>query len=484
MLWLGAAAFVFLYLANLTGSLLDDDEGTDFYEAWQLQQGQQPGIDFVAEQQPLFLLTGKTIIAVAGRSPFFLRLAATLQLLAGTFILTLVVRKIWGVEVAILTLGLVLSSGVVYLQGRLFRPDPMMFAWEMAGLAAVLLAVRREKRWLWAVAGFCYGVGVLWKLFGVFPVIGLAFYFLYQLWSEPARRREILVAGLFFAGPFLLTAAGVPVLLYSQLGFYYPEILGHHWNLGREQSLWQRIPYVLDFIAGFFYRNNRIFLLIPLLWWLTGKEMKRVEARPLWWQFVGPAVFFAISRPLNPRYLIYLTPVLAVILAWQLQLLFARLSQKEPRFALVTPFTMGGVMAVAILITTPSVPQLFARYEEGTLGLASYVATRTQPEEIVLSDYATINFLANRASIREASVIAGGRVQNEVITGAFLIRRIEEAGVTMVLVHVKGGSPPPHQLVKLVDYELFRAYLHANFELLTVYDRAGQKIEVYQRPDE
>jgi hypothetical protein len=61
------------------------------------------------------------------------------------------------------------------------------------------------------------------------------------------------------------------------------------------------------------------------------------------------------------------------------------------------------------------------------------------------------------------------------------MKRIEEDNVKMVLVHVDGGEPSRHQLVDLVDYDLFSAYLDQHFDLLTLFDRAGQQIEVYGR---
>jgi hypothetical protein len=67
------------------------------------------------------------------------------------------------------------------------------------------------------------------------------------------------------------------------------------------------------------------------------------------------------------------------------------------------------------------------------------------------------------------------------VTGELLIDRIETDEVQMVLVHVAGGIPEPHQLVSMVDYDRFGAYLAQHLRLLTVFDRAGQQIEVHQR---
>jgi hypothetical protein len=135
----------------------------------------------------------------------------------------------------------------------------------------------------------------------------------------------------------------------------------------------------------------------------------------------------------------------------------------------------------AVVFTRPNIPELLVQKEADTVRLAEYIAANTEPDDKVLSDYAGLNFFAERDSIYEGSIIAGGRIAGQIITGELLIRRIEEDDVQMVLIHVEGGYPPPHQLIQLVDYEQFRAYINDQFVLSTTFDRAGQQIEVYKR---
>jgi len=481
MLSLLLAGFAVLYLFNISGWLMHDDEGTDFYEVWQLQQGKQPGIDFVAEQQPLYLLAGSTIVSIVGRSPLALRLLAAAQVLLGALVLSLGVRKTWDGATAALTLGLILSSGLVYEQARLFRPDPMMLAWEMVGLGALLSAVTRNRRGLWALAGFCYGVGVLWKLFGILPVIGIALYFLDLLWWNRTKWRETVVMGLSFAVPFLLASLGVSVWLYSRLGFYYLEAFEHHLNLGRESGLLLQLSKTARGYA-YFLGVNMIFVFTVPLWLLNSpqKWRKRSEVRLLLAQLCSPVVFLVMTRPLHLRYFFYLIPFLAILLAWQFQLAFSRICVEQPAFSRFVPLVILLIVGFAIVTTRPSFPALLLRRESGTLALADYVASHTQSEDNVISDYAGINFFANRASIYEASIIAGAQIESGVVTGQLLIDRMEKNQVKMILIHVDGGSPSPHQLVNLVDYDYFRKCVLDRFDLLTVFDRTGQQIEVYK----
>jgi hypothetical protein len=138
-------------------------------------------------------------------------------------------------------------------------------------------------------------------------------------------------------------------------------------------------------------------------------------------------------------------------------------------------------LIIAILTTRPNLSELITKTETDTLALAKYVASNTHPDDLVLSDYAGINFFANRNSIYEASIIAAGRIKGGIITGQLLIDRMEQTPVKMVLIHVEGGRKPPDHLFYLPDYDLFEAYLQQNFELLSEFDRDGQRILVYKR---
>lgn len=473
--------FILFYVSNITGWKMHDDEGTDFYEVWQFQEGKIPGQDFIAAQQPLFLYAGSTLVDLFGRSALPLRLLSAVQVLGGTIVFSLVVRRIWGTQIAVMAAGLILVSGHVYKIARLFRPDPLMLAWELAGLGMVLLAVHtRQRRW-WFWAGICYGVSVLWKPFGVLPVIGLVFYYLLRLWRENDRGRTFL-DGLYFAVPFLFVAVGFSVLLYANTGFYYLEPFQNHLELGQENSLWLQVGKTVYRFSGFLFDNVFWLLLLPLIWFNKAKGWLASDVmRVLGLQLVSPVIFFAMTRPLYARYFVYLTPVFALFFAYHLDFAFKKLMAERPSFTRAIPYTIAAILLFSLLGSEPSIITMLTSRESGTEALAQYVAEHTEPDDIVLGDYAGINFFADRASIYEASVIAQGQIDGGNITGQLLIERIEEDDVAMVLFHVEGGDPKPSHLINLIDLDLFQAYLAEHFTLLTIFDRAGQQIEVYQR---
>ena len=477
------AVFAIGYLTNLDGWLMDDDEGAAFYEVWQFQVGQQPGNTFIAENQPLFLWAGKLIIDSQGRNPAALRLLSALTVLAGTLTLAVTVARLWSIPTAVLTAGLILTNGLVFDQARIFRPDGIMFGWELVGLSAVLLAVARKRPFWWSIAGLCYGIAVLWKLFGLLPVLGLVFYFLWWLWRERADWKPIIQAGIPFSIPFLLISLGGSFLLYNSTGFYYAEAFSYHAGMEAGINFFMRLGRNMLVFLLFFW-PGLIYLFILPLWFINRHQ-------PWHWpqirqvllaQLATLVVFAFVSRPLHIRYFLYLVPVLALLLAWQIHRFFKEIANEYPKAAVWETAVSLIIVTTAILISQPNMVTYITRQETDTVALADFVASQTEPETAVLSDYATINFLADRPSVYEASIIAGGQIQSGAVTGERLIHSIEERDVQMVLIHVAGGDPFPHQLVNLIDYDAFRAYVTDNFELLTVFDRNEQLIEVYKRP--
>jgi hypothetical protein len=477
--------FTGIYLYNISGWLIHGDEGTDLYEVWQLQIGNQPGVDFIAEQQPLFLLLGKTVLGFTDNSVQavkLVRLVSALQVLAGSIFLGLVVKHLWDAPAASLMLGLTLTSGLIYEQARLFRPDPMMFAWELFGFGFVLLAVKLGKRPYWAAAGVAYGIAVLMKLFGLFPVAGLAIFFLYLFISQKAQSQKHLFNGLAFAIPFLLVSGGVSLLLYSQMGFYYQEAFNQHLSLGQEKSVWEQIFITISTYLSFFLVNAIYVFIVPLaiLNWRSKESVLHFSERILiYTQLIVPFFFIFITRPIYTRYFIFLLPAAALLLIFHLKGFFNKIDSTHPKAQLTINLLIVLIIGFSLFATFPSITNRLIRQEDGTIALAQYIQTLTDSNDVVVSDYASLNFHAKRQSIYEASIIAGGRIKGGIVTGALLIEKMEAREANLVLIHVEGGYPD--HLIHLIDFEIFEAYLQKEYQLIEVYNRAGQLIEIYQR---
>jgi hypothetical protein len=235
----------------------------------------------------------------------------------------------------------------------------------------------------------------------------------------------------------------------------------------------------------FFFLLNAIYIFIAPLWLLNRPKNWRDNkvVRLLLWQLVSPLIFLAMTRPIHLRYFLYLVPILAILLAWQLDLAFVKLEAQNGRVARAFPIVAGVLIVFAVITTQPAVPNMLVRRETDTLELAEYLASITEPEDKILGDYAGINYFAGRDSIYEASIIARAQIDGQVITGEMLIERMEENRVEIIFIHTGGGLIDPH-LSALVDFVLFTTYVDDHFEYVRTFERVEQVIDIYRRKDD
>lgn len=398
--FLGVLALVVcgFYLFNISGWLIHDDEGTDLYEAWQLQLGNVPGVDFVAEQQPLFLYVGKLGMNLFEDDVRALRTFSALQVLGGALFLGIALSQVWNRNVATIAAGVLLTSGLVYEQARLYRPDPMMFGWELFGFGLVLLALKSAKRPYWSAAGFAYGVAILMKPFGIFPVVGLVFFFAYLLLTQKENWKSIILDGFYFSIPFLLTTLGASALLYSKTGFYYQEAFGYHLEMGQQQIFINRLINIGDRYILFFVINAVAAFILPLVFLNRRSQLGKV-AMPykilLLTQLLVPITFAVISRPLHVRYFMFLIPTLAIFLAIELDMLFRKMASEKPDTTKFFPLIILLFIAFSALSTFPRVIERLTRKEDGTIQLAQFIDELTTPQMLWLQIMLGLIFTQN-----------------------------------------------------------------------------------------
>jgi hypothetical protein len=187
------------------------------------------------------------------------------------------------------------------------------------------------------------------------------------------------------------------------------------------------------------------------------------------WQLPTVMAFFGVSRPLTGRHLMYLIPSLCTLFALSLERLLA-----WPRRAFLIISIVGTLLLPWVVRDV--IVAGFA--DEGTMPLAAFIESHTDEDDLVLSDYAGYNFYARRRSTYFGAGLSHGAASTGQVTGRKLMREIEEGDVKMVLIDV---SPlTGHQLVGLRDYNCFRGYVLANFELIEEFKLGDQRIEVYR----
>jgi len=435
----------------------------------------------ITEQLPVFLLGGLSIGLLRGFSVTWLRGASAVLVLGSAWFVFLLGREVWSSRVGFLGMILYLFNHLVYTQARLFRPDPWMLAFSVLGLYLFVLAQTRARRWCLSLAGITYATATLCKLFGVLPLGGCLLFLIYRAIVRRCSFSRLLEDLALLLVPFLLTSIGGILAFYPPGSAYYGTVLGQHWQLGSQEGLIHRPMKGLVWMAFFLVQNAAYLFAIPLLHRLA------VSRKPgegiLAWQAPSGLAYFALSRPLYVRYWLYLVPIFSLILGYLIDLSLKWIrSRGRSRARFLIPLI--GVFLV-MLATAQSVPTILRharRRENDTLALA-HIAAHSEPDEVVLTDYAGLNFYARRRSIPQASIIAGGRISGGFITAVDLISEMEARDVRMVLLHVSGGNPQPHHLINLHDFDRFYAYLNEHFCLTGTFNRAGQIFEIYRSKD-
>ena len=468
-----------VYFYNLGGWLVADDEGTDLYEIWRLSEGDVPGVDLVTEQPPVFLLAGVGLGLLSDFDVVVLRGASAALVLGSAWLIFLLGREIWSPRVGLLATALYLLNHLVYTQARLFRPDAWMLAFSVLGLYLFVLAHTRSKRLYIPLAGVAYALGVLCKLFGVLPLGGCLLFLTYQVLAGRTSFRRSLEDVVLLLVPFLAISVGGILAFYPPDSDFYKSVLGQHWQLHGQKGLAYRVVKGAVVMAWFLRHNLGLLFALPLLHHLAVSS--NPGERVLAWQIPSGLAFFALSRPIFPRYWLYLIPVFCLILGNLINRLMGWIESRKGSWGRFLTIASGTLLVgLGVAQSVPTILRHAQRHEDDTLALAAYIAAHTAPNEAVLSDYASLNFHARRPSVYQASIIAQGRITGGMVIGADLIAEIEARNVKMVALHVPGGTSPPSHLIHLQDYAEFYTYLNQHFCLTDTFERAGQVFEIYQ----
>jgi hypothetical protein len=123
--------------------------------------------------------------------------------------------------------------------------------------------------------------------------------------------------------------------------------------------------------------------------------------------------------------------------------------------------------------------------ESGTAQLVEYITANTDEGDHILSDYATLNFYAQRPGVLHSGVLSSTETSSGRVTSQDLIAEIEAKEVKLVLLHVAGGGRRgfatfPHHLVNLADYKDFLEFLDEHFDLSETFNRDRQVFEIYR----
>jgi len=249
---------------------------------------------------------------------------------------------------------------------------------------------------------------------------------------------------------------------------FYGAVFGHQLRQGRELGWGVRIARKAALFIGYFglYAPLLIFSILGSNW---ARKQRHPLLRMLAIQLVTPLSFLFLSRDPSPRHLMYLLPVLSLLFVAALQRLASQPLQ-----------SFYWAISAAVLISW-LFPETFTALNRDldTPRVAEYIQAYTAPSDVVLSDYAGLNFFSRRPSTYYGASLSRGATSSGQVTGADLVAEIEAMDVKMVLVDVSPKTA--HQMVNLRDYEDLRAYLQQHFTLLAVLPRGEERLEVYYK---
>jgi 4-amino-4-deoxy-L-arabinose transferase-like glycosyltransferase len=479
------------YLYNLDGWRMYDDEGGYLYAAWRISAGEMPYRDFVTPQAPVFLYIGGATVRLIGPSAIGLRLVTMGAMLLAAWLLYLLAKSAIDAPTALFSLAVFLVHRNVYYMARFFRSEAYMVFFDLLGLYLGVQFYRRGKPWLAWGAGAAFALAMLSKLFGLLPFAGYGL-FLFLDRIRCRGRWQFGTAIRSLTGPamgFVVVLAGILLPLYLVNPNLSEFLLGHHLRQGtglsQVQVFVKGVDYFWDYVLLW-----PVYVLLVLVGAIAA--WRRRAACPLVMLFptqlpVAGALLF-ISRSLEPRLLIFLSPTGSVLMALGVTCMASNLPAR-----LSSPVRRPVWMVTGACLTALALyPHLWRDYQisqwrdRDTLQVAQFLGERVAPDEYMLCDYPGLNFYAQRKTTTLGAGLSGGAVGGGQITGYALARELESQpyhGRRWVIVDVSPTTG--HTLVGLHDYAWFLEFLTgAGFEVVDELARGEQLLRVYLAPSQ
>lgn len=492
---LGLAAFAAFYAWRLTAFLINDDEGSYLYAAWRMSLGELPYRDFLTPQLPGFLFPGAWLMELVGPQVWPLRaLAAAATLLAGVFTWR-AARRLFGPAVAAAAAGLLLLQPLNFLFGRIFRADPFMLLWTTAGTYVFCLAYPGLRRGgsggvddandetgslgRLALAGLCFGLAILCKLFGVLPLAGCLLWLLLEIRRGRPWRRvllECLVLGL--AASLLV---GAVMAYFATLSPQLEEaVLGHHLMQKSAGTRWGAFIKSLWFYFEFVDIDQGGLLLAAALtmglaaW--TGRDRRLLL---FGCQMATMFGFLLLSRDLFTRHLMVVLPALLTLAAaWALALReeIGALAGAAPRLAALGRFPLLAALAVLLPWLSRDVSE-GGRQEVATAKLADVIRLSTGPDDLVFGDFSELNFYSRRPTTYAAASMSAGAAKSGQISWGRVAGELAGRKPAL-LVEVDTATDPGH-LIHMLDYADYAAWRDAEYRPLGPFHRDFQAYTLY-----
>lgn len=491
----------FLYSYNLTGWLINDDEGGYLYQAWRMTEGGVPYKDFYTPKEPLFLFTGYLIFKLFGTAVFWARMFSVLTTILTGYLIFLIGRRVYNYTVGLLGSIFYLTLPVVFFQARLYRSDAHAIFFSTLGLFLFIKAWQDNRRSFFAYSGIFYALSICYKFSGALGAIAVLLFILYQAAIEK-KSSIIKNCFLFFISGFITTMLIVIAVLSNIAPGFVACLIGHQAHqpllavsnllttiMGNLRDLLMITPrqYGLD--------DKHLWLIIFSLPVLTRCMFIKKDLRKIF-SFYAISIVFLLFNPYpgaNLRYTLYFLPTTILVFAGISFNAFDR-----NRHVIIRDLALLALFFSLVKVFIPGLLRDFAFSgikENSTLALAEYIRGYTTDEDYVVADYGDVIFYAKRKTTPSMAAMSKSTVECGVITSSRLIYEFEKYRVKMVLIHKEGNIPAdlgfiigdlfgPHHFNTLInspDGGKFLFYLHQHYRFMGNFQRTGQVFDVYVR---
>jgi len=472
-----SSLYLLLGFYNLSGWLINDDEGLYLYSAWRVSLGEVTYRDFFVSQTPLsFYFTG-FLFKIFSPDVGWARGICYLLFLVIAFFIYLISKEIFKLNkyLSILNAAVFIFTKNINFLGKTFMPDCFMLFWGTIALYFVLKAADRsssERRALYLfLFGFFGGLAALSKLFGILLLLGYYLFLLYSFISKQYKQKKILLRALHPLVGFLLSFGIIYVFMLIFIPSTYYCTLGFH--LGREKTVlglslvFSSLVNLLKFIGN----HNYGVVPVALVSIISGFIFKKKEKILLF--FLIFPFFFLTFIPVDflIRYLFFTLIAFSLFFGDSLKLIHS----KKRIFSLSFPIIL--IILILSLAPTFNIKKIL-KYDRGTRDLVNYINKHSIPDDYIFSDFTGINFYSKRpcppllVDVSEAMTTSGQ------ITALDIERQCELYKVKIIFVHKRGAA---HHLINLKDYSEFQKYLDEKYTFQGTIKREFQEYEIYFR---
>ncbi|MDX1616179.1 MAG: phospholipid carrier-dependent glycosyltransferase [Candidatus Promineifilaceae bacterium] len=460
-----------VYLYNLTGWRIYDDEGEYLYQVWRMTDGALPYRDFLTPQLPAFLFSGLTVMSLTGPSLWAMRFFAVLLAFGAATLLYTAARRRGAALTGLLAASLFLLHPDIFRETRIFRNEPLFLFLVTCGLVLATWPGQKRRRYRLIGSGFFFALATMSKLFGLLPAAGVGLWLIWQAWTDEKPLRKALRPSVYFGTALVVTLGLLVAFFVWLMPDFLDLVVGHHLDQGSSQTIWEIVTAKLS-LYTFYFSLYPPFLTLAIASAALG--LKQADwRRGLLWQIPTVLVFLFLSRQLGQRHFMYLLPSLVLLVGHLLAQ--AMSAQRQP----VLRLTAALVVPAMVLTWLPQNLDRASWTDTDTVKLLQVIREQTTDDDVILADDIGLAFYARRPTTYSGAALSHGAITSGQITGELLISEMVRDNVQLVL--IDESLLTGNHLVFLRDYPRFHRFLEQNFRYHGQIRRDFQEIAIWIR---